>query len=167
MKRHLNSFQREAYKAFWEELNKNGTSILELKDQEWVKGILIDRLQRHGVIDETSNDLKERLGKNRNHILTLASSENYPILVKRNPKNGIIELYVMFAKIKLDQEERKYMELLAIEEIDYKVTKEKISEKALERLCNGLIKNGTLSANNEKVKEIFDKKKKIELALNQ
>ena len=165
MKRHSNSFQREAFKAFYEELNKNGNSVFELSDTEWVKEMLIDRLQRHGVIDETTNDLKERLKKNRSHILNLASSENTPILVNRNSKNGIIESYFMFIKIKLTPEEKKYMEELALREIDYKVTKEKISEKALERLCNGLIKNGTLSPNNEKIKEIFEKKRKIELAL--
>jgi hypothetical protein len=165
MKRHSNSFQREAFKAFYEELNKNGNSVFELSDTEWVKEMLIDRLQRHGIIDETTNDLKERLRKNRSHILDLASGENTPILVNRDSNNGIIESYFMFVKIKLTPEERKYMEELAIREIDYKVTKEKISEKALERLCNNLIKNGTLSANNEKIQEILDKKKKIELAL--
>lgn len=165
MKRHSNSFQREAFKAFYEELNKNGDSVFELSDTEWVKEMLIDRLQRHGVIDETSDDLKKRLSKNRQHILELASSENTPILVNRNTKNGIIDSYFMFVKIKLTDNERKYMEELAIREIDYKVTKEKISEKALERLCNGLIQNGMLSADNEKIKNILDKKKKIELAL--
>ena len=165
MKRHSNSFQREAFIAFYEELNKNGNSVFELSDTDWVKEMLIDRLQRHGVIDETTNDLKERLKKNRSHILNLASSENTPILVNRNLNNGIIESYFMFVKIKLTPEEKKYMEELALREIDYKVTKEKISEKALERLCNGLIKNGTLSPNNEKIKEIFEKKRKIELAL--
>ena len=167
MKRHSNSFQREAFKAFYEELNKNGNSVFELSDTEWVREMLIDRLQRHGIIDETTSDLKERLKKNRSHILELASSENTPILVNRDSKNGIIESYVMFLKIKLSPEDRAYMEELAIREIDYKITKEKISEKALERLCNGLVKNGMLSPNNEKVKEIFAKKKKIELALSE
>jgi len=167
MKRHLNSFQREAFKAFYEALNKTDNSIFELKDNEWSKEILMDRLQRHGITDENTKEVNERLRKNRSHILDLASSENTPILVNRDEKNGIIESYFMFVKIKLNPEERKYMEELALREIDYKVTKEKISEKALERLCNSLIKNGTLSANNEKIKEIFNKKKKIELALTE
>jgi len=166
MKRHSSSFQREAFKAFYEELNKNGNSVFELSDTEWVKEMLIDRLQRHGTIDETTHDLKDRLRKNRSHILDLASTENTPILVNRDIKSGMIESYFMFIKVKLNPEQRKVMEDLAIREIDYKITKEKISEKALERLCNGLIKNGTLSANNEKIKEILDKKRKIELALS-
>ena len=167
MKRQKNSFQREAFKTFYEELIKSGSSLLELKDQDWVKDMLIDRLNRHGLIDETSNSLKDRLGKNRSHIIELAREENYPIMVQRDAGNGIIEFYVMFDKLKLSPDERHYMEELSLREIDYKVTKEKISVKALERLCDGLVKNGILTANNEKIQELKNKRERIELALTQ
>ena len=136
-KKNLN-FQHEALKAFWD--NKNDGALIELSEDEVVKTMQLNRLQRYGVIHETSADLKKRFKKNRGHVLQLARCSNTPIFLARN--GNFIDYYIMFYKLELTDEDKKRVYELGLRESDFYQSKVQIATNSLNRFNKTLLELG-------------------------
>lgn len=136
-KKNLN-FQHEAIQAFWD--NKNDGALIELSEDDIIKRMQLNRLNRYGVIYETSADLKKRFKQNRSHILQLANSSNTPIFLARN--GNFIDYYVMFYKMELKDEDKKRVYELGLRESDFYQTKVQIATNSLNRFNKTLLELG-------------------------
>lgn len=166
MKKLKNSFQHEAFRAILSDQEQKDKVIKKLSETEWIRNILIARLQTKGIITETTDDLKQKIQNNRAHILKLSYEFNCPIIPERSIDNGVINFYYLFILNRLNPEQIQLMQEVALREIDYKERVEKISRNALNRLCQSFTNNNILPAGHERVKEITETERRLALALS-